>query len=100
GPMPAAVQSLLAVARIKALGRKAGVGSIASERDAAAVKMLSGLSFPPAAGEVLGQYRGRVIVAPRGAGLRVRSRGLSERDFLGLLESIMQDLLDLTRKAS
>ncbi len=92
GPLPQSVQSLLAVARIKAIAKECGVGSITSEGDGAMVKLLTGLSFPREVSNLTKDYRGRVLVAPRGAGLKVRGRGLSERDFLSLLESVISDV--------
>lgn len=96
GPLPQSVQSLLAVARIKAIGKECGVGSITSEGDGAMVKLLTGLSFPREIANLTREYRGRVLVAPRGAGLKVRGRGLNERDFLTLLEGVLSDVKAMT----
>ena len=95
GPLPPCVKSLLAVARIKAIGKKCGVGQITSERDGASIKLLTGLSLPAAAGELTRTYRGRVLASPRGGVLKVRSRGLSEHDFLGLIENVLRDLKEM-----
>lgn len=92
GPLPQAVQNLLAVARIKALARACGVGQISSEGDGAVVKLLAGLTLPREVTDLTRVYRGRVIVAPRAASFKVRGRGLSERDFLSLLESVLTDV--------
>lgn len=95
GPLPAAVQNLLTVARVKSLARSCGIGSITSEPDGVMMKLWTGLSFPPQAGDLTKAYRGRVLVVPRSGGLKVRGRGLSERDLLGLLESLLSDLKHL-----
>ncbi len=95
GPCPPYVKSLLAVARIKAIGKKCGVGQISSDKDGASIKLLAGLSLPPRAAELTRTYRGRVIASPRGGSLKVRGRGLSEHDFLGLIENVLKDLKEM-----
>ena len=100
GPMPPCVESLLAVARIKAIGKRCGVGQVAAEKDGATIKLHPGLSLPPGASDLVRAYRGRVVLAPRGGGLKVRGRGLSERDFLGLIENVLKDLAEMSGAAS
>src|SRR5690606_33706269 len=66
GEPPQSVLNLLAVARIKILARQVGVGQISMERDGVSIKLLSGLSLPKEAVALPRQYRGRLMIAPRG----------------------------------
>ena len=91
GDPPQSVLNLLSVARIKILARQVGVAQISMERDTVSIKLLSGLSWPRDAVSLPRQYRGRVMVAPRG-GLKIRSRGMSEPDMLGMIESVLEDV--------
>ncbi|MFS8571529.1 MAG: hypothetical protein LOD85_00655, partial [Clostridia bacterium] len=54
--------------------------------------LLAGLSLPRDAVSLTRQYRGRVLVLPRSAGVKIRHRGLSEPEMLGLIESVLEDL--------
>ncbi|MFO7318692.1 MAG: transcription-repair coupling factor [Limnochordia bacterium] len=92
GPPPQSAYNLLAVARIKILARRVGAGSISQERDGVTIKLLAGLSLPRDAVSLTRQYRGRVLVLPRSAGVKIRHRGLSEPEMLGLIESVLEDL--------
>lgn len=91
GDPPQSVLNLLSVARIKILARQVGVAQISMERDTVSIKLLSGLSWPRDAVSLPRQYRGRVMVAPRG-GLKIRTRGMSEPDMLGMIESVLEDV--------
>ena len=92
GEPPQSVYNLLSVARVKILARHVGVGSISMERDGVSVKLLSGLSLPRDAVSLTRQYRGRIIILPRNAGLKIRSRGMSVPDLLGMIASVLEDL--------
>ncbi|HLS91251.1 MAG TPA: transcription-repair coupling factor [Limnochordia bacterium] len=94
GDPPESVRNLLAVARIKILARQAGVASISMQRDGVSIKLLTGLSLPREAVSLTRQYRGRVIVLPRN-GLKIRTRGLSEPELVGIIEDVLKDLVKL-----
>ncbi len=94
GDPPESVRNLLAVARIKILARQAGVASISMQKDGVSIKLLAGLSLPREAVSLTRQYRGRVIVLPRN-GLKIRTRGLSEPELVGIIEDVLRDLVKL-----
>lgn len=92
GELPQSVKNLLAVARIKVLGRMAGVGSVSSEKDGVVIKMLAGVVFPQGASELTRRYRGRVLALPRGGQIKVKGKGLDESDLMALIEMVVSDL--------
>ncbi len=96
GPLPASARNLLRVARIKCHARRAGIASIASEKDGVTIKLLAGLSFPREAADLPRSYRGRVLFSPR-AGIKIRSRGLSDEELLALIEGVLEDLVKLMK---
>lgn len=92
GELPPAARNLLSVARIKSAGRKIGVGSISSERDGVVIKLLSGLTMPREAADLRRQFRGRVIVSPRGASVKLKVRGLDDGEILKMIEEVIGHL--------
>ncbi len=94
GPVPPSVRNLLAVARIKVLAKEVGIESINGTQDDVVIRLLQGVVLPrQTAYHLSRQFRGRVILsAARSAPVRLRRRGLGERDLLALLEQLLREM--------
>ncbi|MFS8665628.1 MAG: transcription-repair coupling factor, partial [Limnochordales bacterium] len=94
GPVPGPVRNLLAVARIKALARELGVASISGGPGEVVIRLLTGLVLPrETALHLSRQFRGRVLLSPTRTSLvKLRTRGLGERDILSLLEQVLREM--------
>lgn len=95
GPVPPPVRNLLAVARIKVLAKELGVEAINGTQEEVAIRMLPGLVLPrETAFHLSRQFRGRVVLsAARSTPVRIRRRGLGERDLLAVLEQVLREML-------
>ncbi len=94
GPAPPPVKNLLAVARIKALAKEVGVESVSGTPDEVVIRFLQGVVLPrQTAYELSRRFRGRILLsAARSAPVRLRRRGLGERDMLALLEQVLEEM--------
>lgn len=94
GPMPAPVRNLLVVARIKVLAGQARVEAVSGNDEEIAIRLLRGVSLPQdTALQLSRRFRGRVLLsAARAAPVRLRARGLGQRDVLALLEQVLQEM--------
>jgi len=94
GPVPPPVRNLLAVARIKVLARELGVEAVNGTKEEVVIRMLPGLVLPrETVLHLTRQFRGRIVLsAARSAPIRIRRRGLGERDLLALLEQVLREM--------
>lgn len=94
GPVPPAMRNLLAVARIKVLAKELGVEAVNGTREEVIIRMLPGLVLPRETVLHLSrQFRGRIVLsAARSAPIRIRRRGLGERDLLAVLEQVLREM--------
>ncbi|HEY8418066.1 MAG TPA: transcription-repair coupling factor [Limnochordales bacterium] len=94
GPVPMPVRNLLAVARIKALARELSVASISGDKGEVVIRLLQGVVLPrEVALHLTRRFRGRVLLSPTGTALiKLRCRGLGERDVLALLEEVLREM--------
>ena len=94
GPPPPPVRNLLAVARIKVLAKELMVASISGDKDEVAIRLQTGVILPRETVLHLSRkFRGRVLLSPsRTTVVKVRSRGLGERDLLKLLEEVLREM--------
>ena len=93
GDLPLPVVNLLVAAKIKNLARRCAVASIQQQRNLTVIRLHPGMEPAESVLSYLTkQYRGRLTVA-KGKQLQIRlnTRGLSEAEVLGLLESILTD---------
>ena len=94
GPVPVPVRNLLAVARIKALARELSVASVSGDKGEVVIRLLQGVVLPrEVALHLTRRFRGRVLLSPTGTALiKLRCRGLGERDVLALLEEVLREM--------
>ncbi|MBO8141130.1 MAG: transcription-repair coupling factor [Firmicutes bacterium] len=94
GPAPLPVRNLLAVARVKVLAKELGVASVSGDNGEVAIRLLPGLVLPrESALHLTRKFRGRVLLSPaRTAVVKLRCRGLGERDLLMLLEEVLREM--------
>ncbi|HEY8496257.1 MAG TPA: transcription-repair coupling factor, partial [Limnochordales bacterium] len=94
GPLPPPVRNLLAVARIKVLAKELTVASISGDKDEVAIRLQTGVILPrDTVLHLSRKFRGRVLLSPsRTTVIKVRSRGLGERDVLKLLEDVLREM--------
>jgi len=94
GPLPPPVRNLLAVARIKVLAKELTVASISGDKDEVAIRLQTGVILPRETVLHLSRkFRGRVLLSPsRTTVIKVRTRGLGERDLLKLLEEVLREM--------
>lgn len=94
GPVPPPVRNLLAVAKLRVLAKELGVEAISGAAEEVVIRMLPGLVLPrEAALHLSRQFRGRVVLsAARSTPVRIRRRGLGERDLLAVLEQVLREM--------
>lgn len=94
GPLPAPVRNLLAIARIKVLAGPAGVEAISGNGEEIGLKLFAGFRLPQeTALRLTRRFRGRVLLSVAAqAPIRLRTRGLGQRDVLQLLEQVLQEM--------
>lgn len=94
GEAPLPVKNLLSVARIKALARTLGVGSLCREKEYVVIKFTPFARVTP--NELMNlvrSYRGRVFSSfSRIPALRVKAEGVSESEVLALIERVISDV--------
>lgn len=102
GPAPPPVHNLLAVARMKVWAAKARVASVNGSGDEIAIRLEQGAQLTPDTALRLGRrFRGRVLVsaAPRSP-IRLKTRGMGQRDVVATLEQVLAEMAGATEDAS